>query len=530
MCKRSCTVLLFCCALSGQGTSLAQVPYPEPDPPREFLPATDSMVTPQALLPAAAPTIEWTYHRSADMQHPNGEEQEQVWLINRARQDPTAEGIWLATETDRDVAFARDWFGVDLNKLMSEFAAIAPKPPAAFDSRLYEAAKLHSDDLIARDAQDHNNQFSRISAAGFNYRSARGNVFSYAANSLNAHAGFNIDWGNEPDGMQTGRGHRKAIMSIDGDFTNVGLASVVETSVLTSVGERVVTQNFAEAWANGVDHFNRFIVGTVWEDINSNGRYDAGEGYPGVMVEPDKGTYYAVTSAGGGYAIPIETADTYQVTFSGGGIGQADSRDIAVGAESVLLDYEVGTQPPPGTVDLDGFIENLAGTPLCTMVLASGQYMFSCNPDGEFSLTNLPTEPDGTIKLQVYADGFRPHVATLNSFPYQSITMVPSGNCPDYNSHPAPGVYPNSAGNWIDISGQVRLQDTATPVCAMTLANGQYMFSCDGSGSYNLRVPLDANGQVKLQVYADGFAPYVLLFDEYNTSNTVRLARDSECQ
>ena len=64
----------------------------------------------------------------------------------------------------------------------------------------------------------------------------------------------------------------------------------------------------------------------------------------------------------------------------------------------------------------------------------------------------------------------------------------------------------------------------------MVLANGQYTFSCDGAGGYALNVPLDDNGQVKLQVYADGFAPTILYFDEYNANNDVKMAIASECQ
>ena len=64
----------------------------------------------------------------------------------------------------------------------------------------------------------------------------------------------------------------------------------------------------------------------------------------------------------------------------------------------------------------------------------------------------------------------------------------------------------------------------------MVLANGQHMFSCDGSGNYALNIPLDNNGQFKLQVYADGFAPTIQTFDEFKTVNDVRMARASECQ
>ena len=93
-----------------------------------------------------------------------------------------------------------------------------------------------------------------------------------------------------------------------------------------------------------------------------------------------------------------------------------------------------------------------------------------------------------------------------------------------------PGVFPESAGQRIDISGSVLLQDTQTPICAMVLANGQFIFSCDGTGSYALNIPLDANGQFKLQAYAQGFAPLTQTFDEFQTINDVRLARAAECQ
>jgi len=63
------------------------------------------------------------------------------------------------------------------------------------------------------------------------------------------------------------------------------------------------------------------------------------------------------------------------------------------------------------------------------------------------------------------------------------------------------------ANDWVSIEGNVQLAD-GTPICAMVLANGQYMFSCDGTGAYSLTVPLDDEGQVTLFSFADGFAPF----------------------
>ena len=319
--------------------------FAEPNPPLVI--GQEFPRLPQAVI-TAAPSTEWTYHRTADGQHPNGDEQVLVWLMNRARQDPAAEGQWLATETNPAVAAGRSYFQVNTALLQSEFAGYTAKPPAAFDARLYQAAKVHSDDLIARDAQDHEQQFEQITAAGFHFTQGRGNVFSYASSALNAHAAFNIDWGpGDETGMQPGRGHRLAIMAIDGAYTNVGLAAVPETNPATKVGPLVITGNYCKAAANGSDHFNVFVVGTVWQDKNNNGRYDPGEGYSNVMVRPNQGTYYAMTAVGGGYAIPVTTSGALTVSFSGGGVADA-SRNVTVNSSSsVLVDYQANETPPP---------------------------------------------------------------------------------------------------------------------------------------------------------------------------------------
>jgi len=185
---------------------------------------------------------------------------------------------------------------------------------------------------------------------------------------------------------------------------------------------------------------------------------------------------------------------------------------------------------PPDLVDISGTVKTADGTDICAMVLASGQFTFSCNPPGVFSLTDLPQENAGTVKRQIYADGFFPKIDILMGSTDEAVVMTRSGTCPSYNTPYDPGVFPDSAGKRIDISGSVLLQNTQTPICALVLANGEHMFSCDGSGSYALNIPLDTNGQFKLQVYADGFAPTIQRFDEFSATNDVRMARVTECQ
>ncbi len=313
---------------------------PEPNPPFVIKQQLNQRITQQQT--SKSKPKEWIFHKTADGRHPSNKEQSMVWLMNRARQNPSAEGVFLANTGDSDVENAINYFHVDIDKLQAEFAEYAPRPPAAFDVRLYKAALAHSKDLIVRDAQDHNNQFDRINNAGFNYMAARGSVFSYAESALYGHAGFNIDWGNEADGMQTGRGHRSAIMSLDVDYySNVGIAILSDNDPNTNVGPLVVTGNYAQANDNTPNHYNRFIVGTVWRDKNNNSMYDIGEGLGNVQVRPHGGTYWAKTAQSGGYAIPITSAGSYSVSFSGGQLKTKQTLSVTVADDSILMDLKL---------------------------------------------------------------------------------------------------------------------------------------------------------------------------------------------
>ena len=230
--------------------------------------------------------------------------------------------------------------------------------------------------------------------------------------------------------------------------------------------------------------------------------------------------------------------------FAGAGAWENCGSDcllgVAVRPSKKPLTYAVLTpadeRPPPppsdSTVDLGGNVYTVQGdepVPLCAMVLASGKFQFSCSPNGPFELNDLPRENDGSVRRQVYVDGFFPNIDVLPDSTEENVYMEPAGSCPDYNAPYNAGESPGSAGDRVDISGQVLLGSGNTPICAMVLANGEYVFSCDGSGNYSLNIPLDAKGQFQLQVYAEGFAPNIQVFDEFKSVNDVRMARSSEC-
>lgn len=294
--------------------------------------------------------VEWTYHKTANDEHPNGLEQQQLWLLNRARANPSQEGYFLANLDDPDTLGAISAFSVDLDMMQDQFDALPAQPPGAFDNRLYSAAYEHSQYMISIDNQTHTGQLDRVDASGFVWNRVGLSVYAYAKNGIYCHAGFNIDWGYGEGGMQVPPGHRYNTMSIKvsygnfiaGDMYNIGIAVVPENDSGTHVGPLVVTENFARAYTAHADHYNRFLVGTLWEDLNGNDYYDSGEGIGGnVTVTPVGGNYYAVTPPSGGFAVPILASGRYDVTFTGGGLAFPVTRTVRVEDVSVLLDMPI---------------------------------------------------------------------------------------------------------------------------------------------------------------------------------------------
>ncbi len=322
-------------AVTGQISEVKDAPAE--NPPTEVVSTPSETADDTLFIPLATPTTEWTFHKTEDGTHPSGLEQAMVWLTNRARTDPEAEGQFLGGLTAPNILANYTGFGVDLPKMMNEFAALEARPPVAFDNRLYEASRLHSEFMIAENEQTHDGQFAKVDASGFMKNGGAVSVFWRAQDPVHGHAALNVDWGGgTPDGMQTGRGHRAAIMG-NPVRPNFGLAIVEDNDPQTQAGPLVTSIAYAAAQTFFPDHFNTFIVGTVWEDGNANGLYDAGEGLSGVTVMPDSGTYFAVTGEAGGYTIPVSVDDDYVITFSGGELAEPEVRFATVSGQSVLV-------------------------------------------------------------------------------------------------------------------------------------------------------------------------------------------------
>ncbi|MCP4111094.1 MAG: hypothetical protein GY749_37140 [Desulfobacteraceae bacterium] len=183
---------------------------------------------------------------------------------------------------------------------------------------------------------------------------------------------------------------------------------------------------------------------------------------------------------------------------------------ISFNESSDPVGKEISLNPDPAcnmwkTISGSVLYEN---TPLCAMVLANGQYMFSCGEnEGKYELY-VPLNDNGEITLFGFVDGFSPFKQTLRpeqAENYDISMSLASSDDPVMTLSPEFESVTNSER--VKISGNVLAED-GTPLCAMVLANGQHMFSCENVGEYALEVPLNDNGEITLYGFCDGFKPF----------------------
>jgi len=161
------------------------------------------------------------------------------------------------------------------------------------------------------------------------------------------------------------------------------------------------------------------------------------------------------------------------------------------------------------------FTSDDAQSPLCAMVLINGQYMFTCEgscagDQGKYSLV-VPLDKNGEVTIFGFCDGRAPFKQIISQESGQKTEIQIAMNIPENEREIiiTKKTEPATANpEWVKISGTVA-DENGTPLCTMVLANGQYMFTCDeNEGKYALEVPMDANGEITLFSFCDGFLPF----------------------
>lgn len=276
---------------------------------------------------------------------PTDDEQQMLEMVNRARSNPAEEGVRLMDTDDAGVQFAYQFFSINKQATKQAFTTYPQRPPLAFHPSLITAARNHTADMAQNNFQGHvssnGDQLNvRFQKAGYQPQGTFGeNVAAYSNSVWHGHCGLNVDWGEQ---NQIELGHRENIMNFANyEYTEIGVGITKTNGGLQSgtVGPYVITQTF------GIRNV-RYITGVVYNDLNKNGFYDPGEGLAGVDVRPDRGTFYAVTSTSGGYAIPYTGNSSVLITASGGSLATPLVSTVQFSGTSIKVDFVPASSAP----------------------------------------------------------------------------------------------------------------------------------------------------------------------------------------
>jgi len=270
---------------------------------------------------------------------PSPREQQMLELINRLRAHPSTELPAILNSRDPDIRASLAFFDVNYKELARQWATLKPAAPLAWNDNLAKAALGHDQQMLKFDQQSHQLPsepalLGRVGAAGYKDASFVGeNVFAFMNSVEHAQAGFAVDWGDGPDGLQSPAGHRDNLMA--GMFDEVGI-SIVDSTPGKTVGPRLVTQDFGARRGQ-----LPFLVGVAYDDANRDGLYTPGEGLAGatIVASGRAGTFTTTSLTAGGYQLQLPPG-TYTVTASGGGLnGISTVGGVTVANVNVKRDF-----------------------------------------------------------------------------------------------------------------------------------------------------------------------------------------------
>lgn len=272
---------------------------------------------------------------------PSPHEQLMLELVNRARADPGAEAARLEIDLNE---------GLDPGTIEN-----TPKQPLASHGALIDAARAHSDWMLATDTFSHEGEggsspSDRVMAAGYP-----------------SGAGENIAWGGttgavDPDAST--RARHDGLFISPGHRVNICRDRYHEVGLGIRMGEffaqgrnwnsLMVTQKFGSSTHTAAP----YLVGVVHYDFDGDGFYDPGEGIGGIEVTVEGAVHHTATASAGGYALPVPAAGgTREVSFSGPSLDESFPVVFPAGANhkvDLVLVYEPPVLSGPSTPVVGG--------------------------------------------------------------------------------------------------------------------------------------------------------------------------------
>jgi serralysin len=326
---------------------------------------------------------------------------EQLYLeeLDDARFNPAAYGVSL---------------GLDLS-------TVAPSQPLAMSPLLVEAARLHSQDMIAQNYFSHTTPQGvgpeqRIQAAGFNPTGYAESI-EYNTNETASDTPFPADYAGRDtvsslsnlivDQGVPDLGHRVMLLDIGGQFhadrqVGIGIASQDTTSSGFINRQTDTTIDLA-----GTSDSDPFLTGVVFDDTVGNGEYQPGEGLGGVTISVSNvGT--TTTLDAGGYSLQVP-AGIYTVTASGGGLPSPITRTVVVQNDNMRLNFDENPDGATLSAASDNAVSGLLGsfTPMQPGDTASSYSARIDWGDGNASFATLTPDANGTFDVagsNTYAD------------------------------------------------------------------------------------------------------------------------------
>jgi len=262
--------------------------------------------------------------------NPTPDQQLVLEYVNRARANPVAEGQRLGIDIHEGLeddpqngCYGPEYVGV--------------RPPLAMNPLLLAIAQGHTEDMYNQNYFSHDDPngttpFQRMSNAGYNYVSAGEDMAAGTDMSATALEDFMMVDSGTPC-----RPHRMNLLDIF-PYPPPAYAEIGVGYYQGSSGQAFITEDFGTAANAGP-----FLLGVVYNNADGSNFYEVGSGIAGVTITPSSGSYYAVSSSSGGYAIPIGSSGTITVTASGPGFGPV-TKTVTLTGTNIKLDFTTNTQ------------------------------------------------------------------------------------------------------------------------------------------------------------------------------------------